>query len=187
MHETTDTSDRANLQSLEPTSPYQRRLRKRLTLRGELLLAMLPTLTVLGVLATVEVVTEQRLLFASLASSAFLIYLDPEHGTNSIRTLAIAHLTAAFLGWTTYSLLGSGYVSAGSAMVLTILLMILMDAVHPPAVATAMGFALRAGVVSNLLLFGLALGITVVLVVLQRVAMRILAWHHPTEMLAPGA
>ena len=142
MHETTDTSDRANLQSLEPTHPSQRRLRKRLTLRGELLLAMLPTLTVLGVLATVEVVTEQRLLFASLASSAFLIYLDPEHGTNSIRTLALAHLTAAFLGWTTYSLLGSGYVSAGSAMVLTILLMILMDAVHPPAVATAMGFAL---------------------------------------------
>lgn len=82
-------SERANLQSLEPTGPAQRRLRKRLTLRGELPLALLPTRTVPGVLATAEVVTGQRLNLASLAPSAFLIYLDPEHGTNSTRTLIL--------------------------------------------------------------------------------------------------
>jgi len=42
--------------------------------------------------------------------------------------------------------------------------------VHPPAVATAMSFALRTGSVSNVVLFLLALGITVVLIVLQRAA-----------------
>ena len=59
---------------------------------------------------------------------------------------------------------------AGVALVVTIVLMILWDVVHPPAVSTAMSFALRAGEASNLALFVLALGITVVLVVLQRVA-----------------
>lgn len=157
---------------------HHRRARKRLTLRGELILALFPTLTVLVVLAAVEVVAEQRLLFASLASSAFLIYLDPEHGTNTVRTLVLAHVIAAVLGWVTYWTMGPGYLSAGTAMVGTILLMILVDAVHPPAVATAMGFALRAGEASNLVLFGLALGITVVLVVLQRVAVKVIAWHH---------
>jgi len=54
--------------------------------------------------------------------------------------------------------------------VATIALMILLDAMHPPAVATALSFAFRSGQVSNLLLFALAVGITVLLVALQRLA-----------------
>lgn len=38
-------------------------------------------------------------------------------------------------------------------MALTIVLLILFDAVHPPAVSTALSFALRPGDESNLLLF----------------------------------
>ena len=53
--------------------------------------------------------------------------------------------------------------------VLPFLLMIVLDAVHPPAVATSMSFALRAGDESNLVLFALAVGITAVLVVLEKV------------------
>lgn len=49
--------------------------KQRIGLKGELLLAAMPTLTVLLVLALVEALSNQRLLFASLASSAFLIYL----------------------------------------------------------------------------------------------------------------
>jgi CBS-domain-containing membrane protein len=75
--------------------------------------------------------SEQRLLFASLASSAFLIYLDPQHGTNAVRTLVLSHLMAALIGWATFALLGSGYLSGGSAMVATIFLMIVLDVVHP--------------------------------------------------------
>jgi len=142
--------------------------RRRLGLRKELLLAVAPTATVLLVLALVEAVSHQRLLFASLASSAFLIYLDPGHSVNQARTLVLAQLGAAVIGLLAYLALGPGYASAGLAMIAAIVMMIVLDAVHPPAVATALSFGLRADDAGNLLLFCLALGITVVLLGLQR-------------------
>lgn len=145
--------------------------RRRLGLRRELLLAVAPTLTVLLVLALVEAVSKQRLLFASLASSAFLIYLDPQHSVNQARTLLLSQLGAAVIGMLCFLILGPGYLSAGTAMVLTIVTMIVCDAVHPPAVATALGFGLKAGDTSNLALFCLALGITAVLLGLQRLTL----------------
>lgn len=147
--------------------------RKRLDLKHELLLALMPTLTILLVLAFVEALTRQRLLFASLASSAFLIYLDPTNKVNSVRTLVLAQLGAAGLGLLTYLLLGPGYVSAGVAMVLAIVAMVTCDAMHPPAVSTALSFGLRAGDESNLLLFATSVGICAVLLVLQRFAVRL--------------
>jgi CBS-domain-containing membrane protein len=161
--------------SLKPMEGANRALRDRLSLRDELVLATLPAVTVLGVLLLVEVLTEQRLLFASLASSAFLIYLDPEHGTNSVRTLILSHMLAALLGWLMFELLGPIYAAAGIAMVVVIFLMIILDVVHPPAVATAMGFALRTGDAGNILLFALAVSVTAVLVLLQRAATWLLA------------
>lgn len=165
--------------SLKPVEGGNRSLRSRLNLKDELLLATAPTLTVLGVLALVEVLSRQRLLFASLAASAFLIYLDPQHRTNTVRTLVLAQMMAATIGLITHLLLGSGYLSGGIAMVVTIVLMILLDAVHPPAVPTSLSFALRAGNENNLVLFGLAVGITAVLVVVERFALWLLA--HPSE------
>lgn len=145
--------------------------RRRLGLRRELILAVAPTLTVLLVLALVEAVSRQRLLFASLASSAFLIYLDPQHSVNQARTLLLSQLGAASIGMLSFLILGPGYVSAGTAMVLAIVAMILCDAVHPPAVATALSFGLKAGDTSNLALFCLALGITAVLLGLQKLTL----------------
>jgi CBS-domain-containing membrane protein len=165
---------RPTLKSLQP-GRTSRRLRPRVGLRGEFILVLLPTATVLGVLGLVEVFSRQRLLFASLAASAFLIYLEPGHGTNSMRTLALAQLSAAGLGWLAYTVLGPGYLSGGSAMVITIALMVALDAVHPPAVATSLSFALRARDEKNLVLFALAVGITVVLVVLERATLWLLA------------
>lgn len=163
------------LQSLEPMEGATRGIRRRFGVSEELMLATLPTATVLVVLAFVEMVTQQRLLFASLASSAFLIYLDPQHGTNSVRTLLVSQMSAAVLGLGVFLLLGPGYLASGTAMVATIVLMIVLDAVHPPAVATSLSFALRAGDASSLALFGLALGITAMLVVLQRSAIWMIA------------
>ncbi|MDF1501346.1 HPP family protein [Roseisolibacter sp. H3M3-2] len=162
--------DAPRRESLEPSSAGLRRQRRRLPLRNELALAALPTATVLGVLSLVEALTMQRLLFASLASSAFLIYLDPEHGTNRVKALVLSQSLAAGLGWLTFVTLGAGYAGAALALVGTILGMVLLDVVHPPAVATAMSFALRAEEASNLVLFALALAVTVVLIGLQRVA-----------------
>jgi CBS-domain-containing membrane protein len=162
-------------ESLKPIEGANRSLRRRLNLGGELALAVGPTLTVLCVLGLVEALSRQRLLFASLASSAFLIYLDPQHGTNRVRTLALSQMLAAATGLVLYLALGPGYLSGGGAMLATIVLMILLDAMHPPAVSTALSFAFRAGDESNLLLFGLAVAITAALVVLQRLALWTLA------------
>ncbi len=164
--------------SLKPIEGANRSLRRRLNLKGELALATAPTVLILAVLALVEVLSRQRLLFASFASSAFLIYLDPQHGTNTVRTLVFSQMMAATVGFITYLFLGHGYMSGGTAMVIAILLMILLDAVHPPAVATSLSFALRAGNENNLVLFGLAVGITASLVGLERLALWILAKHN---------
>ncbi|MBE9010905.1 HPP family protein [Pseudanabaenaceae cyanobacterium LEGE 13415] len=164
-----------NRTTLKPLQGANRSIRRRLGLKEELLLATAPTVVVLGVLALVEVLSRQRLLFASLASSAFLIYLDPHHETNSVRTLVSAQLMAATIGWLTFLGFGSGYVAAGSAMVLTIVLMIVLDIMHPPAVSTALSFALKSGNENNFVLFALAVGITVTLVGLERLALWLLA------------
>lgn len=157
-------------ESLAPSSPSLRRSRERLSLRGELTLAALPTVTVLGMLAVVHILSAQPLLTASLAASAFLIYLDPEHGANRVKALVVSQMLAVGFGWAAYALLGGGYVGTGVALVGTILGMVILDVVHPPAVSTALAFALRTGSVSNVLLFALALGITALLIVLQRAA-----------------
>jgi CBS-domain-containing membrane protein len=161
--------------SLQPVTGANRELRKQLTLKDELILALIPTLVVLGVLAFVEVLSRQRLLFASLASSAFLIYLDPQHNTNTARTLSMAHLLAAGLGFVAYLAFGAGYISGGVAMVATIVLMILLDVVHPPAVSTALSFAFRAGDERSLVLFAMAVGMISVLVVLEQVMLWMLS------------
>lgn len=140
-----------------------------------MLLALLPTLTILLVLALVEVLSTQRLLFASLASSAFLIYLDPQHGTNTVRTLVAAHAGAALTGVGMDLTLGAGYLAAGAAMVATIVLMISLDIVHPPAISTSLAFAFRSADQQNLVLFLLSVLVIAILVLLQRVMLYIVA------------
>lgn len=164
--------------SLKPIEGARRSLRRRLDLKGELVMALLPTVIILTVLVLVEVLSRQHLLFASLASSAFLIYLDPQHGTNTIRTLVISQMLAASQGLVMYLIFGPGYVSGGIAMVVTIVLMIVVDAVHPAAVSTSLSFALRAGNEKNLILFGLAVGITALLVVMERLTLWFLAAYR---------
>ncbi|WP_445242567.1 hypothetical protein [Microcoleus vaginatus] len=53
----------------------------------------------------------QRLLFASLAASSFLIYLDIQHSTNEFKIRVISHMIAATIGWFTYLIVGPGYPS----------------------------------------------------------------------------
>jgi CBS-domain-containing membrane protein len=167
------------MDSLKPigTNETQTAPRRRLSLRDEFMLAMLPTFVVLAVFLLVEFVSNQRLLFASLASSAFLIYLDPQHGTNRVRTLVLSQLLAAVIGFGAYKALGSTspYVAGGVAMVVTITLMITLDAVHPPAVSTSLAFAFRAGDESSIVTFAAAVAVTAMLVGMQRAAVWALA------------
>jgi CBS-domain-containing membrane protein len=165
-------SDSQQLQSTttEPTPE-----RRKIGIKGEISLALLPTITILLVLATVETFSNQRLLFASLASSAFLIYLDPKHGTNTVRSLVLSQVLAALAGFAAFNILGPGYWSAAGAMIVVIIATILLDAVHPPAISTALAFAFRSGPETNLVLFGFALLLLVILVGLQRASIWVLA------------
>ena len=116
-----------------------------------------------------KLLSSQQLLFASLASSCFLIYLDPGHPANSARTLAVSQLGAAVLGYGCHAWLGPGYASAALALAGIISMMLLTNTMHPPAVGTALNFAFRAGTgEGSLWLFGLAVGLVLVLLVVQR-------------------
>jgi hypothetical protein len=87
-------------------------------------------------------------------------------------------MMAAMIGLVTHLLFGVGYLSGGVAMIFTIFLMIIADVVHPPAVSTSLSFAFRASDESDLVLFGLAVGIIVILIVLQQTGMWLLARLH---------
>lgn len=56
--------------------------------------------------------------------------------------------------------------------------MILFDVVHPPAVSTSLSFAFRTGDVDNYSLFGMAVAMTAVLVILEQAALQIVSKHR---------
>lgn len=86
--------------------------------------------------------------------------------------LVVSQLGAATLGYGLHAWLGPGYLSAALALVGIIGLMITANTVHPPAVGTILNFAFRAGSSEDTrALFGLAVGLVLVLLaVLRRAA-----------------
>src|SRR5262245_48618583 len=141
---------------------------RRLSVRDKLVIAILPTATVLPMLGVIEAFGRHHLLCASMASSAFLIYWDPRNEMNSVRAVVVSQMTAGGVGWLMWLLLGGGYAAAACAIPLAILLLILLKAVHPPAVSTALAFAMHLDPHGSFVLFALAVGFTALLVVLQR-------------------
>ena len=142
--------------------------RRRLNVRDKLLLALLPTATVLPMLGVIETFGRHHMMCASMASSAFLIYWDPRNEMNSVHAVVVSQMTAAGVGLLMWLLLGGGYAAAACAIPLAILLMILLKAVHPPAVLTTLAFAMHLDPTGSFVLFAMAVGITALLVVLQR-------------------
>ena len=64
-----------------------------LSIRDKLVLALLPTATVLPMLGVIEALGRHHLLCPSLASSAFLIYLEPRNEMNGVRALVVSQMT----------------------------------------------------------------------------------------------
>jgi len=155
------------LPTLSPTRGPQRRG----GLLGEIVLAVPPTIAVLGALFAIERLTGQHLLFASRASSAFLIYRDPTNPMNNLRVMVGAHVLAVVVGTAPALLLGAGYRAAGVALILAIVLLVTLNIVHPPALSTALGFAFYAHQTATIPLFLLAVGMLVALVILERLAL----------------
>jgi CBS-domain-containing membrane protein len=142
----------------------------RLSVRQQFGLAIMPTVVVLLMVGCLQALRNQPLIFTSLASSAFLVYLDPEHPTNRVRTFLIAQGSAALLGFGSVSLLGTGFLAPGVALVLTIVLIITLDAMHPPAMSTALSFAFHTSSLKTLAIFGLMMVVIASLVALQKAA-----------------
>jgi CBS-domain-containing membrane protein len=161
-------------EAIEKFTHNRKQGRQRFSLKGELMLVALPTLTVLLVLVLLEVFARQRILFASLASSAFLIYRDPHSQMNSLYSLLVSQTGGALAGFASSALLGEGYQAAAVGMLATIVFIIVMDAIHPPAISTALSFAFRAPGTSAFLLFLLALVMVAVLVLLEQVILWII-------------
>lgn len=153
------------------TSSTSKNTLRRYDLQTDILLAIMPSTIMLGVLLLLNLFGTQEVLFSSLASSAFLIYIDPQHPANSVRTLVIAQLSAAAIGYLVYVVMGVGYASAAVSMVIAIAVMILAKAMHPPAVSTALVFAFQHTKPNTLLMFFFAVCLLVILVVLQRVSL----------------
>lgn len=145
-------------------------VRRRGGVLGEFGLAVPPTLTVMAVVLLIQGVVGQRLLFASLASSAFLIYYEPMHRMNSVRTMVIAQIVGCVCGIGAGAVIGPGLFAGAIAMALTITALIAFDLVHPPAISTALAFAFVTTHERTVLLFVVSLVMLGVLVLLQRIA-----------------
>src|SRR5712672_674142 len=66
--------------------------RPRLRIRDKLLLALLPTATVLPMLGLIDAFGGLHLMCASMASSAFLIYADPRNEMNSVHAVIVSQM-----------------------------------------------------------------------------------------------
>lgn len=137
---------------------------------GEAALAIPPALTVIGVVLLIQGITSQKLLFASLASSAFLIYYDPLHRMNSVRVMAASQIIGCIIGIVSGAVIGSGYGAGAAAIIATILVLVALDLVHPPAISTALSFAFVTPHERTVLLFVTALVMLAALVVIQHLA-----------------
>src|SRR5262245_21718204 len=143
-----------------------RRRRDRLVM--ELLLALPPTATVLATLLLLEAVAQRRVLFPSLAASAFLIYRDPMHAMNGACVTVAGHLVGVVLGIGAWAALHPGNLAGAGALAATDGVLILGEVVHPPAVSTALGFAFFPAEADAVGWFVIALMVLAALVVVQR-------------------
>lgn len=160
---------------------------RRYDLQTDILLAILPTIIMIAVLMLLNTFGKQEIIFSSLASSAFLIYLDPKHPTNTIRTLLIAQLSASLIGYLVYFVVGAGYTSAAISMVFSIAVMLLAKAMHPPAVSTALVFAFQHTKPHTLMMFVLAVSLLAILIVLQRASLWLIKRSEKRKKDMPGS
>lgn len=144
---------------------------RRFDIKTEIALAIMPTTIIIVVLMLLEAFSKQQLLFSSLASSAFLIYLDPKHPTNRVRTLVIAQLSAALIGFMVFIIVGPGYLSAAISMIIAIAVMLAAKAMHPPAVSSALIFAFEYTRINTLLMFFSAVVLLIILIGLQKASL----------------
>jgi CBS-domain-containing membrane protein len=143
-----------------PPAPVSR---KRPTFSRLFVVTVATMVTILVVLIIDQDVGKQPLLVASLASSSFLMYYQPLNEVNRFGPLVLGQLTCAVFGFLANLLLRDPLSSAAVAVSFSVVAMMLLRIVHPPAVATSLVFAYRPHGVSALGTFFLTLLVVLVL------------------------
>ncbi|MHB1416124.1 MAG: HPP family protein, partial [Chloroflexota bacterium] len=137
--------------------------------------------TVVGAIFLVQGLARQPILITSLASSAFLFYYQPLNEVNRFAPLVFGHLLAAGVGFLAALFLPVPYASTAVSIAGTVVLLMVLRLVHPPAISTSLVFSYQPHGVPALLTFALVLFIIAVLgllYVLLRIGIQPSRWAH---------
>lgn len=126
------------------------------------LLALYP-LVIAYIIMGVEMFARQHILFTSLISSIFLIYVRHKDPMNNGLTLIISQVLAAVIGYVSYRIGGENYLTACITVFVVAVALISLNRLHPPAIVTSLIFQFRTHSVSDLELFALLLSLVIVL------------------------
>jgi CBS-domain-containing membrane protein len=130
-------------------------------------LVLFPIAIVL-ILLGVEILTRHHILFTSLVSSIFLIYVNPEDPMNDTLTILVSQILATGVGYTSYLLLGDSYWAGCVTVISVTFILVGIDKLHPPAIATSLIFNYRTHSQSDLVLFGLLIGLIAILFLMKK-------------------
>jgi CBS-domain-containing membrane protein len=86
------------------------------------------------------------MLLASMGASSVLLYAVPHSPMAQPWPLIGGHLVSALMGWLTISVVADPTLSASCAVGMAVLVMYLLNCLHPPGAATALICVLNAGV-----------------------------------------
>lgn len=82
------------------------------------------------------------LLIASLGSTAITLYGLPKAPAAQPRTAILGQFSSAICGWCVQYLLGSEWYACAIAVMLSLIVMVLLNCIHPPGGATALSAVL---------------------------------------------
>ncbi len=92
----------------------------------------------IGFLGVLYTFYDLPLLLASLGSTAVTLFALPKAPAAKPRSAILGQLTSAIVGWGTQYLLGSEWYACAIAVTLALVVMVLLNCVHPPGGATAL-------------------------------------------------
>lgn len=107
--------------------------------------------------------TAMPLIIAPFGASAVLLYSATTSPLAQPRNLVVGHFVSGFIAITCCNLLGNTLISTVLAVTLAILLMMVLDAVHPPGGATALLCMLQNTTSYSFLITPLLTGVLVLL------------------------
>ena len=92
----------------------------------------------IGFLGVLYYFYDLPLLIASLGSTAVTLFGLPKAPAAKPKAAIVGQISSAIAGWGTQYLLGSEWYACAIAVTLSLVVMVLLDCVHPPGGATAL-------------------------------------------------